>query len=565
MNPSRRLCAGSLLAAAAVLAVALPGTAAADPVVVAAADMVCGGDTPAQTDCVYGKTADTAVAQAPDAVLAAGDLQYEKGQLAYFRQFYDPTWGRLKTVTRPALGNHEYLTSKAAGYFDYFNGVRVSDGPAGQRGKGYYSFNLGRWHIVALNSNCSYVSCAKGSAQERWLAADLAANKQPCTLAYWHHPRWSSDIYELNTKAVDPFVRDLYAAGADLVINGHAHDYERFVAQDPDGRVDLERGLTQVVVGTGGRSEVAFTATPNMNSLVRKTGTYGVLRLDLHDGSYDGKFVPIAGQTWSDSFSGTCRNAPAAQPTPDTTAPSTPTTPTAKASSSTQVDLTWPPSTDDVGVAGYRVYRDGTLLGTTTSASYSDASASPGTTYSYTVSAYDAAGNASPQSAPATVTTPVPPSTRTLPFTAVADTYVQQDLSNSNFGLEPTTIYDGSPQRNVFIKFNVSGIGGSTVTKVVLELKAENGSVYGGTIQRVPDSSWSQTTMTWNSQPAADSTILGRLGRTDFGVVYDVEVTGLVTGDGAVTARISSTNSDGGGYYSIEGGTPAKLFVTVSG
>jgi hypothetical protein len=240
-------------------------------------------------------------------VLTLGDNQYDNGTLAAFQQSYDPTWGRLKTITRPAVGNHEYQTSStAAGYFDYFNGSGSLTGPAGDRDKGYYSYDVGNWHLIALNSNCARVSCSAGSAQDQWLRADLAAHPVACTLAYWHHPLFSSGAHG-NIATSQPFWNALYAGGADVVLNGHDHDYERFAPQTPAAAADAASGIRQFVVGTGGKSQAAFPAGGvKPNSQVRNAGTYGVLRLALHASSYDWQFKSEAGKTFTDSGSGNC-------------------------------------------------------------------------------------------------------------------------------------------------------------------------------------------------------------------------------------------------------------------
>ena len=197
-------------------------------------------------------------------------------------------------------GNHEYLTRAANGYFSYFGAA------AGDPATGYYSFDVGAWHVVALNSNCSAVGgCASGSPQERWLRADLAAHPAACTLAYWHHPRFSSGEHG-NEPAYDAFWRDLYAAGADVVLNGHDHDYERFAPQDPSGGSDLARGVREFVVGTGGKNHYRFL-TLQPNSQVRDATTFGVLELTLHRTSYDWRFLPEPGKTFTDSGSAVCR------------------------------------------------------------------------------------------------------------------------------------------------------------------------------------------------------------------------------------------------------------------
>jgi 3',5'-cyclic AMP phosphodiesterase CpdA len=188
----------------------------------------------------------------------------------------------------------------AAGYFGYFGAV------AGDPAQGWYSYDIGSWHVVVLNSNCARVGgCIAGSPQEQWLQADLAAHPAACTLAYWHHPRWSSGTNHGSNASVDAFWRDLYAAGVEVVLNGHEHNYERFAPQTPDGAADPESGIREFVVGTGGRSHYPMAAALP-NSDVRNTDTFGVLALTLHADGYDWEFVPEAGQSFTDSGSGTC-------------------------------------------------------------------------------------------------------------------------------------------------------------------------------------------------------------------------------------------------------------------
>jgi hypothetical protein len=244
----------------------------------------------------------------PAVVLLLGDNQYEAGGPSDFQTYYDPTWGRVKALTRPSVGNHEYLTSGAAGYFDYFNGVGNQSGPAGDRTKGYYSFNVGAWHLIALNTSCSGVvgGCGVGSPEETWLRQDLAANPTACTLAYFHHPRYSSGQQPL-ASGVLPLFQDLYDGNADLVLSGHDHDYERFAPQDPQGNVDLARGIRQFVAGTGGRNNTSVGSGGIIaHSEVVNFTSFGVLKLTLHATSYTWQFLPIAGQTFTDSGTQAC-------------------------------------------------------------------------------------------------------------------------------------------------------------------------------------------------------------------------------------------------------------------
>ena len=272
---------------------------ASDPVVAAAGDIACApGDDPSASSCQQMATSDLLVRGDAWAVLTTGDNQYEDGELSAFQGSYAASWGRVKAITRPSLGNHDYHVSGARGYFTYFGPL------AGKRGKGYYSFDVGDWHIIALNSNCEEVGgCDEGSPQERWLRDDLAAHPTTCTLAYWHHPRFSSGRHGNSTRP-EAFWQALYEAGADVVLNGHDHSYERFAPQDPDQRSD-PNGIREFVVGSGGRSHYAF-GSPEPNSQVRNSDTFGVLELALHADGYDWRFVPVAGGSFEDSGSGTC-------------------------------------------------------------------------------------------------------------------------------------------------------------------------------------------------------------------------------------------------------------------
>lgn len=233
-------------------------------------------------------------------VFTAGDNSQDSGTSDEFKDCYDPTWGRFKSRTRPAPGNHDFGVSGASGYFKYF-GSR-----AGTKGKGYYSYDLGSWHIVALNSNCSSIGgCEAGSAQEKWLRADLAASNQPCTAAYWHHPLFTSSSHHAPTTAVRPLFQALYDHNAEIVMNGHNHVYERFAPQDPKGAAEPSHGIRVFSVGTGGTSHYDF-GTPTANSEVRDNTTFGVLKLTLKPDSYDWQFLPIEGSTFTDSGSSAC-------------------------------------------------------------------------------------------------------------------------------------------------------------------------------------------------------------------------------------------------------------------
>jgi acid phosphatase type 7 len=287
-----------LIGSAPAHALASPGVSAA-PVLIAAGDIACRpGRLRTAVACHHPATALLAARLRPAVVAVLGDAQYDRATRAEFLGSFGPTWGRLGARLRPAAGNHEYLTAGAAPYYSYF-GAR-----AGPRGLGYYSYDLGAWHVVVLNSNCAFVSCARGSAQEGWLRADLAAHPASCTLAYWHHPRFTSGVHRDNLQ-VAPLWAALYEAGADVVLSGHDHDYERMSPQNPAGRRDLARGIREFVVGTGGEDQRRFLA-PKPNSERRSTGTFGVLAMTLRPGSYSWRFVPEPGRSFRDSGSGAC-------------------------------------------------------------------------------------------------------------------------------------------------------------------------------------------------------------------------------------------------------------------
>jgi acid phosphatase type 7 len=232
-------------------------------------------------------------------VMAVGDLAYPDGSKENFT-CYDRTWGRVKSRTRPAPGNHEFHSASATPYFDYFGAV------AGDPKTGYYSYELGTWHVIVLNSECVDVGgCEPGSPEEKWLRADLAAHPVACTLAYWHKPLFSSGGAHGNDLTVKPLFRALYEANADVVVNGHDHDYERFAPQDAEGSPDPKRGIREFVAGTGGKNHRPF-GEPKPNSELRDATAFGVLKLTLKPNSYDWQFIPETGKNFTDSGSGIC-------------------------------------------------------------------------------------------------------------------------------------------------------------------------------------------------------------------------------------------------------------------
>lgn len=267
---------------------ALP--AAGSPVFIGAGDI-----------CVTGSIADARAtaaliaARPSDVVFTAGDNSNETGSAAEYAGCFDPTWGAFKGRIHPVPGNHDYLTAGAGPYYSYFGAA------AGPAGKGYYSYDLGNdWHVLALNAMCSEIGgCGAGSPEEIFIRDDLAANTGKHVIAIWHIPAFSSGSAHGNDSSYGAWWQDLYAARAEIVINGHDHDYERFTLQSPSAKADLN-GIREFVVGTGGAGQREF-GTIRANSKVRNTGTFGVLELTLGSESYAWAFIPVAGATFTDS------------------------------------------------------------------------------------------------------------------------------------------------------------------------------------------------------------------------------------------------------------------------
>jgi acid phosphatase type 7 len=286
------------VAALAFLMVNRPARATAYPLLAAAGDISCRpGSVPKPNECGGSATGAEINRAHPTVVAALGDNQYEYGTLAEFLApgAFNETWGAFKSRIRPVPGNHEYTISPtASGYFDYF-GVA-----AGPDARGYYSYQLGAWHLIALNSSCASTGCGDTklgrttTAQLRWLKSDLAHTRARCILAYWHHPLFSSTVGLNNELGVAPLWRILFDAKADVVLNGHAHDYERFARQDPDGQ-PTPRGIREFVVGTGGRNHGQLALTHVRTSQVRDGDEFGALFMTLHKGSYSWEFRNVEG------------------------------------------------------------------------------------------------------------------------------------------------------------------------------------------------------------------------------------------------------------------------------
>jgi acid phosphatase type 7 len=282
-----------VLACMAAVLTAVPGASQTRTVT-----LVGAGDIGRCDDRSDSKTA-RLVGKIPGTVFTLGDSAYPDGTREQFRDCYDPTWGKYKKRTRPTAGNHDYHTAGAKPYFNYF---RWRAG----RPRGYYSYDRGAWHIVALNSNCEEVGgCDWRSAQGRWLSTDLDRHRGRCTLAYFHHPLYASGS-GYDSPKVKPFWHILYNYHADVILNGHAHRYERFARISPSGERSSARGIRQFIVGTGGAPGGSQQGPDEPRVQAKKVGAPGVLKLHLGSGFYHWRFVPVAGRNYTDSGKARC-------------------------------------------------------------------------------------------------------------------------------------------------------------------------------------------------------------------------------------------------------------------
>lgn len=272
------------------------------PLIVAVGDIQCNETLLGPANCASIEEASMAKQLNPSAILLLGDEQYGKGQLSDFEDTIGPSWAGQIEKIYPIVGNHDYLSRGASGFFKYFKGKN----PKISLQKSFYSYDVGSWHLIALDTNCSYVDgCTPASTEYKWLENDLANIKNKCVLAYFHQPLFSSGIHGNNLQSKN-FWDLLYKYKADVVLNGHEHVYERFAPQDPDGRPDQKNGITQFIVGTGGGNLYKF-AQVKPNSLARNNQSYGFLSLTLSEGKYSWKFVSIEENGFTDEGQASCQ------------------------------------------------------------------------------------------------------------------------------------------------------------------------------------------------------------------------------------------------------------------
>ncbi len=529
--------------------------AAGDPVIAAAGDIACDpananfkGGNGTSANCRQKYTSDLLVNADLAAVLDLGDNQYYCGGYQAYLQSYDLSWGRLKSITHPAVGNHEYLVAGgtdcsmanagAAGYFQYFGAA------AGDPSQGYYSYDIGAWHLIALNSNCASAGgCGASTPQGKWLEADLTAHPNACVLAYWHIPLFSSGGRQNNNSK--SFWTSLYNHDADLILVGHDHIYERFAPQTPAGVADPVRGIRQFTVGTGGSDHTSVT-TIAANSELRNVNTFGVLMLTLHPTSFDWQFVPEAGKAFTDLGTGICHGsfAPTATPTNTFTPTIAPTltlaisltpsdTPTSTNTPTPTLAISFTPSDTPTQ----------TLIPPTPTDTFTPTATSSGPTPTDTAAATATQSNSS------------------VNFVPTADSYVDSSHPTTNSGTASTLRADGSPIVLSFLKFSVSGLSAAP-SQATLRLWANSTQSTGVSVHNVPDSTWGEKTINYSNMPAYDTGVAGSSGpiKTS-GTWYSINVTSLITGNGTFSMAFTTTNSTNVSFASRESGANAPQLV----
>jgi PKD repeat protein len=488
----------------------------------------------------------------PNLFLYLGDV-YEDGTPMEFNNWYGQsgtasTYGQFRSITDPVIGNHEYIGNSASGYFYYWDNIPH-----------YYSFNSHGWHFIALDSTSQFGQTAVGSGQYNWLAADLAANTSACTVVYYHHPILNVGP-EASTTSMIPMWQLFAQHHVTLVLNGHDHDYQRFTPVD--GNLNpSSTGITEIIVGSGGHGTQNLV-TPDPRLLASDFADLGALKLNLFDTSATFQFQTPTGSV-VDSGLIPCQN------TTDTTAPTAPAGVTATANGGGEIDLGWSGSTDNVAVAGYEVYKDGSATPLATLApdarSYADTVVAPNTSHSYTIKAFDAAGNRSAPGGPASTTTP--DQLVTLVLVPSADAYVNSDSPTLNYGgadvlrvASPT----GSSTATMYsyLRFDLSNVVG--------RIQSASLSVLAGTTSNIPfsasgvsNNTWDEYAMTFSTAPPIGSSV-GTSGPLTLGSWSSVDVGGLTAASQGHLLSIGLTRTGSQvPFSSRETTTPPQLTIVV--
>jgi PKD repeat protein len=525
---------------------ATPSPAAGAPLVVAATGDGASGE-PSATG-----TVNLISSWSPNMFLYLGDV-YEKGRAMEFDNWYGQpgaagVYGQFRAYTNPTIGNHEYEPDGAPGYFYYWDNIPH-----------YYSYNAGGWHFISLDSTSQYNQLDPSSAQYQWLQADLAANQPACTLVYFHHPLFNVGP-EGKTTALAPVWSLLAANHVTLVVNGHDHDYQRYEPLDGAGSPSAT-GITEIVVGSGGHGhQDAVPGAPDAAHLVASDfSSFGAVKFNLYPTSAAFTYVSTAGEV-IDSGLVPCRN------TIDTVAPTAPTSLRATAAGSGEIDLTWGAATDAVGVAGYNIFRDGagSPLATVEPGllSYADTSVAPNTTHSYTVVAFDAAGNRSPAAGPKSATTSN--GTTTITLNPVADSYTNTGSPTTNYG-SSVSIRVGTTVYRSYLRFDLTGVSG-TIQSADLKVYANSAQSVGYSAYGVANTTWGESTINASNQPPFAATASGASGPILLNTWTSVGVTGLAAAaEGGLLSVGLATTASQVNLASRESANKPQLVLTIGG
>ncbi len=474
-------------------------------------------------------------------LLFLGDV-YEKGSKTEFYNWYGSdgaSWDALRPITNPTLGNHEVSGGVAAGYDDYWDNIPR-----------YYSFDSHGWHFVSLDSN----TLRRGDPEQvAWLRDDLASNKASCTIAFYHHPVLSAGP-QGDTRELNDVWAELVDNGVDVVFSGHDHSYQRWLPLDRH----LERdsgGVTQFVVGTGGHGIQGFAREDARMEIGADSSpaAYGALFLKLNPDGAEFSYVNTDGDVL-DAGTIPCRGTGS-----DVELPSVPADLRTMSVSFSHIEIAWGASSDNVGVASYTIYRDGSMVDTVSGAitSFRDSTPEPGTSYTYAVLAFDASGNASMQSGQVLVTTSVAPSQIvTVPS---GDAYVSAENPLTNHGSQPFLRVDGSPVRRSYIRFTVSGVV-DPVASVMLRVYADSASPDGFELRRLVDVTWDESTLTFANAPAPGS-VLAVSGPIATDTYVDIDVSDYVDGNGTFDFVVTPLSDLGLRLSSRESANPPELVI----
>ncbi|HEY3310555.1 MAG TPA: DNRLRE domain-containing protein [Anaerolineales bacterium] len=493
------------------------------------------------------KVTDLIAANNPNLFLWLGDVM-EKGSVAEFYNWYGtPTsnFGQFKAITNPTIGNHDYENGVAPGYFDYWDNI-----------PNYYSYDANGWHFISLNSVSAYLGVMAGSPEYNWLAADLAANTAACTIVYYHHPYFNIGPQGPSTILVD--IWNLMARnGVDIVLNGHDHNYQRWVALDGAG-VPSPTGITEFVAGATGHGTTTFVTSDARVAYAndRNPEAYGAVFFQLNPAGANFLYRNTAGAIL-DSGVVPCSGAGA-----DTSAPTAPANLLAASGGPTSVILSWNASRDNVGVSAYNLYRNGLLLASLASSavSYTDLSAMPASTYAYTLQALDPAGNLSALSAPASATTSAMPGS--LSFTPQADNYVNAASPTGKYN-STTLKVDADPDYHSYLRFNVQRLAGTPISKASLRLYALTNNSTGVRVHAVADNSWDESNTTYSNAPALGA-VLATSGAFSAGNWVTLDITPYITGEGLFSLGLTSLSTTSNTFNSREAASnPPELVLEL--